>query len=114
MPGENLTTLIDSSGTEVKLGGNEYKTVAASVTDQTLGATGAIGDYLGGLLIIPATTSPGAVSIKETGGSAITPKTSAAPRGYLGRPSTTGRLPGRSTIPQPRTCRLRATLTGFF
>lgn len=51
---------------------DEYETVAASQTDQTLGATGAIGDYLAGLLIIPATTSPGAVSIKDGAGSAIT------------------------------------------
>ena len=38
----------------------EYETVAASQTDQVLGATGATGDYLGDLLIVPATTSPGA------------------------------------------------------
>lgn len=50
----------------------EYETVAASQTDQVLGATGATGDYLAGLLIVPATTSPGAVSIKDGGGSAIT------------------------------------------
>jgi hypothetical protein len=50
----------------------EYETVAASQTDQALGATGAAGDYLDSLLIVPATTSPGAVSIKDGGGSAIT------------------------------------------
>lgn len=50
----------------------EYETVAASATDQALGATGATGDYLAGLLIVPATTSPGAVSIKDGSGSAIT------------------------------------------
>lgn len=49
-----------------------YETVAASATDQALGATGATGDYLAGLLIVPATTSPGAVSIKDGAGSAIT------------------------------------------
>ena len=38
-----------------------YETVAASQTDQVLGATGAIGDYLYGLTIIPANASPGAV-----------------------------------------------------
>jgi hypothetical protein len=43
----------------------DYETVAASQTDQMLGATGAIGDYLAGLLVIPATTSPGAVSIED-------------------------------------------------
>lgn len=50
----------------------EYETVAASQTDQALGATGAAGDYLSGLLVVPATTSPGAVSIKDGAGSAIT------------------------------------------
>lgn len=43
---------------------SEFETVAASQTDQMLGATGAAGDRLNGLLVIPATTSPGAVSIE--------------------------------------------------
>lgn len=43
----------------------EYETVAASQTDQMLGPTGAVGDSLAGMLIIPATTSPGAVSIED-------------------------------------------------
>lgn len=42
-----------------------YETVAASQTDQMAGATGASGDYLAGVLIIPATLSPGAVSIED-------------------------------------------------
>lgn len=46
-------------------GATDYETVAASQTDQMLGATGAIGDLLAGVLIIPATTSPGAVSIED-------------------------------------------------
>lgn len=50
----------------------EYETVAASATTQALGATGATGDYLKGVLIIPATTSPGAVAIKDGAGAAIT------------------------------------------
>lgn len=50
----------------------EYETVAASQTDQAMGATGGIGNYLAGLLVIPATTSPGAVSIKDGSGGAIT------------------------------------------
>jgi len=50
----------------------EYETVAASQTDQALGATGGTGDYLAAILIVPATTSPGAVSIKDGAGSAIT------------------------------------------
>lgn len=51
---------------------DDYETVAASQTDQAMGAAGATGDLLVGVLVIPATTSPGAVSIKDGGGSAIT------------------------------------------
>lgn len=43
----------------------DYETIAASQTDQMMGATGATGDYLAGVLIIPATTSPGGVSIED-------------------------------------------------
>jgi hypothetical protein len=50
----------------------EYETVAASQTNQVLGGTGATGDYLNGVIIIPATTSPGAVSIKDGANAAIT------------------------------------------
>lgn len=50
----------------------EYETVAASQTDQVLGATGAIGDYLAGVLIVPGAADCGAVSIKDGSGSAIT------------------------------------------
>ena len=50
----------------------EYETVAASQTDQALGTTGKIGDLLKGLLIIPATTAAGNISIKDgTAGSSI-------------------------------------------
>lgn len=52
-------------------GGDEWETVAASATDQVLGPTGAVGDYLASLLIVPASTSPGAVSIKDGSGTAI-------------------------------------------
>jgi hypothetical protein len=51
--------------------GTDYETVAASQSAQMLGATGAVGDYLAGVLIVPATTSPGAVSIKDGDGSSI-------------------------------------------
>jgi outer membrane murein-binding lipoprotein Lpp len=47
------------------VGGADYETVAASQTDQMMGPTGASGDYLSHLLVIPATTSPGAVSIED-------------------------------------------------
>lgn len=42
-----------------------YETVAASQTDQMCGATGAAGDFLAGLLVVPATTSPGEVSVEN-------------------------------------------------
>lgn len=48
---------IDSSG--------EYETVAASQTAQVMGATGAAGDYISGILVIPASTSPGAVTLLD-------------------------------------------------
>jgi hypothetical protein len=54
------------------LPGNEFETVAASQTDQVMGATGAAGDLLSSILVVPATTSPGNVQIKDGGGSAIT------------------------------------------
>lgn len=43
----------------------EYETVAASQTAQALGATGATGDYISGLLVVPATTSPGNVLLLD-------------------------------------------------
>lgn len=45
----------------------EYETVAASQTAQVLGASGGAGDYIAGLLVIPATTSPGAISLLDNG-----------------------------------------------
>jgi hypothetical protein len=49
-----------------------YEAVAASQSAQVMGSTGALGDSLYGVLIIPGTTSPGAVSITDGAGSAIT------------------------------------------
>jgi hypothetical protein len=46
-------------------GAGEYETVAASQTAQTLGATGGIGDYISGILVVPATTSPGNVLLLD-------------------------------------------------
>lgn len=50
---------------------DDYETVAASQTAQILGATGAVGDFLAGVLIVPGTTAAGAVSIIDGNGSAI-------------------------------------------
>jgi hypothetical protein len=49
----------------------DYETVAASASDQVIGPTGAKGDILERIVIIPATTSAGTVSIKDGSGSAI-------------------------------------------
>ena len=49
----------------------DYETVAASQTDQVLGGVGAAGNILERLIIVPATTGAGDVSIKDGGGSAI-------------------------------------------
>lgn len=49
----------------------EYETVAASQTAQVLGATGAVGDVIDGVLVVPATTSPGNVLLLD-GATSIT------------------------------------------
>ena len=46
-------------------GAGEYETVAASQTAQALGATGATGDYIAGVLVIPSTTTPGVVTLLD-------------------------------------------------
>lgn len=56
-----LRVAIDSA----QLDGSEYETVAASQTAQVLGATGATGDYISGVLVVPATTSPGNVLLLD-------------------------------------------------
>src|SRR5262245_32104454 len=52
--------------------GTQYETVAASQSTQAMGATGATGDMLVGVLITPTAPNPGAVSIKDGTGTAIT------------------------------------------
>jgi len=44
---------------------DRYEAIAASQTAQVLGATGAIGDVIRTLIIVPATTAPGAVSVGD-------------------------------------------------
>ncbi len=44
---------------------SNYETVAASQTAQVMGSTGATGDYFQGILVVPATTSPGNVIILD-------------------------------------------------
>lgn len=67
-----VPALCNIAGTPaVALAGDEYETVAAGQTDQVLGATGATGDFLKGLLIVPATTGAGTVAIQDGADSAI-------------------------------------------
>lgn len=43
----------------------QYETVAASQTAQVLGGTGGVGDYLDRLIIVPASVSPGVVTLLD-------------------------------------------------
>ena len=55
------------------ISGGNRQVVAAGQTDATIGhAGGEIGDKIKGILIKPATTSPGAVAIKDGGGTGDT------------------------------------------
>jgi hypothetical protein len=44
---------------------SQYETVAASATAQVMGATGATGDYLAGVLVFPGTAGCGVVTILD-------------------------------------------------
>lgn len=59
------TTAADTTPVGVYASGLEYETVAASQTAQVIGPTGAVGDILVGLLVIPATVNPGSVAILD-------------------------------------------------
>lgn len=60
----SLKTLTD-------LGAGEYETVAASQTAQVLGATGAAGDFISHILVIPSTVDAGHVLLLD-GATSIT------------------------------------------
>jgi hypothetical protein len=61
-----LTTLTtDTSNVGVYPAAEEYETVAASQTDQILGATGAAGDRLSHITVQPTSLTPGAVTVKD-------------------------------------------------
>lgn len=51
--------VIDSSQTE----GSAYETVAASQSNQVMGSTGAVGDYLSHVIVSPGTAGCGVVTI---------------------------------------------------
>jgi hypothetical protein len=53
--------------------GNEYETVAVSVTDQVLGNTGARGDLLVRVIVTVATAATSTCSIKDGAAGAVIP-----------------------------------------
>jgi hypothetical protein len=79
------TQVTSTTPIAVYAAGREYEFVAASSTDQPLGATGAVNDVLDSLIIVPLTTSPGEVKIKD--GTAGTYRTI-----FLGGASSVGDL----------------------
>lgn len=90
------TSTANRGGTFSRGSTGEWKTVAASQTDQVLGATGRIGDFLEGLLCVVATAATAQVQIKDGAGSAITVFPNSPGNGigsyyvYLGVKSTAG------------------------
>lgn len=67
----------DGSGVDVSIQtplpviiSRDVEYVAAGQTNQVLGNTGGAGDYLYGLLVVPETTSPGSISVKDGSGTA--------------------------------------------
>lgn len=64
---------VPSNSAPVVLASQKYQSIAASQTGQKMTGTasGASGDWLDGILIVPGSTSPGAISIADGTGSAI-------------------------------------------
>ena len=96
---QNLDLRVDASGRLEFSASSNYETVATSQTDQMLGSTGAIGDEIEGLLVVPATTSPGSVVVKD-GATSITV--------FVGGASSIG-----SVIPFYIPLNLKSTLAGW-
>lgn len=61
----SLGKKLPSTSFSVTEAGYEYETIAASATDQVMGATGATGDYIERLIIQPVTTAAGTVVLKD-------------------------------------------------
>jgi len=67
-----LLRTVNAAGAEVTVPAADlYETVAASQTAQVIGVTGATGDYISHITVIPATTSPGNVLLLD-GATSIT------------------------------------------
>lgn len=56
----------------ITIGGTKYETVAASQSTQAMGVSGAIGDIIAGVLVVPTTSLPGAITLKDGTNAAIT------------------------------------------
>lgn len=63
----SLGRKLSSASLSVTNAGLAYETVAASATNQVLGGAGAAGDYLSHIVIQPATTAAGTVTIRDAG-----------------------------------------------
>ena len=61
--GNSIT--VDGTVSLTDMNAGEYETVAASQTGQVLGATGGTGDWISGVLVVPASTSPGNVLLLD-------------------------------------------------
>lgn len=60
-----------TNGLPTVMGGRDNEPVAAGQTDQIMGGTGAVGDMLDFIWVVPTTTSPGAISVKDGNGTAV-------------------------------------------
>lgn len=61
----SLGAKLASASLSITPGAYAYETVAASATNQAMGATGATGDYLSHVIIQPVTTAAGTVTILD-------------------------------------------------
>lgn len=61
----SLGTKLASASLSITQGAFAYETVAASQTNQAMGATGATGDYLSHVIIMPLTIAAGTVTILD-------------------------------------------------
>ena len=67
--GASFVNLDNAGNVRVTLKNETHTQIAASQTKSPLSATGALGDTLFNLTIVPATTSPGAVTLYDGSGS---------------------------------------------
>jgi hypothetical protein len=63
--GGSPTNVTQATPLPIRTAGGEYETVAASQTAQVMGGTGAIGDYIHGILVIPALVACGVVTLLD-------------------------------------------------